>query len=238
MIDEARDAVNEAVHRLKLPVGLGQRKNQPHADIFRDRLDVWRFTGSLAEPGLVGDEIQLTELGHALLENPRLYGPAMRRQALRLSFPRIPRLRRARKLLEATEKLEEALAEGPGANVVRAWSLAAGCLREAGETAGPSGDEAAKFLSGVRALDEISGRVEALLIERAGGVSDFPEPSGDKKRQGREIERWLKENGALIPESTPSFALDPPDREFAFRNGSIEEMRRWSRWWGSAPPAS
>jgi len=234
-IDEARATVNEAVDRLGLPVGLGKRAGQAFADIFRDRLDVWRFTGSLAEPGLVEEEIQLTELGRALLKDERIFAPAMHRQALRLSFPRIPRLRYEKQIPEAIVQIEEAMAAGPGVNVARAWSLAAGCMREAGDVRGPTGEEAAKFFSGARSLHEIRSRSEALLKERGGETANLPEPSTDKKRQGREIERWLRANGALTKESDRAFSLDPEDREFVFREASLEEMIRWSRWWGLSP---
>src|SRR4051812_17965099 len=63
LIAEARDSVNQEVDALALGIGLGLRVGEPHADIFRNRFDVWRFTGSVYEPGLCGDEIRLTPLG-------------------------------------------------------------------------------------------------------------------------------------------------------------------------------
>jgi hypothetical protein len=235
-VKDAREAVNEEVHGLRLEVGLGKRKEEPYADIFRDRIDVWRFTGSLAEPGLVDEEIRLTKLGRALLDGSAPFDAAMARQALRLSFPRIPRLRHKTRLPDAVGELDEALALGPGVNVARCWSLAAGQLREAGEGGGIDGDEAAKFLSGASSLLDIPRRVEALQLERNGTPSGFAEVEPDKKRQGREIERWLLANGALTPDGRRTFSLDPAEREFEFADGSVAEMERWAQWWGSWPP--
>lgn len=234
-VETARGAINREVGELRLGIGLGQRRGQAHADIFRDRIDVWRFTGALFEPGLVDDRIQITELGHALLDGSAPFDEAMARQALRLSFPRVVRIREGARLGKALEELKQALAIGPGVNVLRAWATASGHLRVADETDPISGEEAAKFLSGTTKLDEIPDRAEALRLERIGVPSDYAEPSPGGRRQGSEIKHWLKENGVLAPVDQHAVALDPSDRYFAFKEGSVGEMLRWSRWWGSWP---
>lgn len=233
-VQTARSAINEEVARLQLEVGLGKRKSQRHADIFRDRIDVWRFTGALYEPGLVGDRIQLTELGHALLSGAP-FDKAMTRQALRLSFPRVVRIRDSARLGKAVDRLKEALAIGPGVNALRAWATASGHLRVLEETSSISGEEASKFLSGATKLDEVPDRAEALRMERIGVPSGYPEPPAGGRRQGSEIRHWFEANGVLAPINQNAVALDPSDRYFVFEDGSVDEMMRWSRWWGSWP---
>jgi hypothetical protein len=235
LVAAAREDIGREAKALGLGVGLGKRAGENYPDLFRDRADVWRFTGALLEPGLVDDEIHLSELGHGLLRDPLLFAPVMTRQALRLSFPRGARARTASAVPKASEELEQALAIGPGVNVVRAWTLACGCLRAAGEAPVLSGEEVAGYLSGATSLAEVPDRVEALRIDRAGGSSGFPDVSAHKKRQGRELALWLEESGALRPDGDLRFSLDPPDREFSFVNASVEEMLRWNRWWGSLP---
>lgn len=234
-VEAARDEVNREVDALGLEVGLGKRRTEPYADIFRDRIDVWRFTGSLFEPGLVEDEIRLTELGHALLDGDAPFDFAMARQALRLRFPRVPRVGRKSRLTEAEGELSLAQDQGPGVNVVRAWTVANALLREGGEAGGIDGDEAARFLSGATSLDDAQRRARALQMERRGLPSGFDPVDKHKARQGREIEHWLTANGALTQDKALAFALDPRDREFEFADGSAAEMLRWSHWWGSWP---
>jgi hypothetical protein len=232
-VEEAREAVNEEVGGLGLKVGLGQRKNQSHPNIFRDRFDVWRFTGAVIEPGLVDETIQLTQIGHLLLEQPDSFARIMARQALRLSYPRIVRIRRESEVQGTVEELEKALSLGPGVNVVRAWGLAVGHLRERGAAPSISGEKAIRFLSGIASLDEVPDRVEELLKDQTGLPSKIDDVSDDRKRQGRELEVWLTENGALAKTGKPAFSLDPGDREFQFKGASSAELLRWNQWWGA-----
>jgi hypothetical protein len=148
------------------------------------------------------------------------------------------RIRESAWLSKAVDRLREALAIGPGVNVLRAWATARGHLRVLGETSAISGDEASKFLSGATTLDEVPDRAEALRMERIGASSGYPEPPSGTRRQGSEIKHWLEANGALAPIDQHAVALDPSDRFFVFKDGSVEEMMRWSRWWGSWPQAT
>ena len=235
LIADARSNVNLSVHALRLSVGLGKRVGQPHADIFRDRIDVWRFTGAIFEPGLVGDEIRLTELGRALLDGSAPFQTAMARQALRLSFPRV-RVRKQSHLGAATQALQAALALGPGVNVPRAWMIASGHLREAGQDPSITGEEAARFLSGATSLSEIPKRADAIRRHRRGiPATDYPPVGQDKERQGREIEHWLQRNRSLAAATEATLGLDPADRTFTYKDGSAPEIERWNRWWGSWP---
>jgi hypothetical protein len=232
-VEQAREEVNAEVGALGLEVGLGQRKGRLHPNIFRDRFDVWRFTGAIVEPGLVDETIQLTDVGHLLLAQPDAFGRIMARQALRLSYPRVVRIRRASEVQKTVEDLEEALELGPGVNVVRAWALAVGHLRERGASPAISGEQAIRFLSGIASLDEVADRAEEVLRDQAGLPSTIDDVSPDRKRQGRELEVWLTENGALGRAGQPRFALDPDDREFQFTEASSAELLRWNRWWGA-----
>lgn len=232
-VEEAREEVNEEVGGLGLEVGLGQRKGQPHPNIFRDRFDVWRFTGAIIEPGLVNEKIQLTDIGRLLLKQPDAFERIMARQALRLSYPRGVRIRRESDVQKAVEELEEALDLGPGVNVVRSWALAVGHLRARGADPSISGEQAIRFLSGVASLDEVPDRVVEMLRDQTGLPSEIDEVSDDRKRQGRELEVWLTENGALGKAGAPLFSLDPDDREFRFTEASSAELLRWNQWWGA-----
>jgi hypothetical protein len=235
LVDSARESVGLEAEALDLGIGLGKRTGEKYPDLFRDRIDVWRFTGALIEPGLVGDEIRLTTLGKALLEDPSRFEQLMFRQALRLSFPRGARARTVTSVDRASEKLEEALEEGPGVNVIRAWSLVCGHLRLHGSDLSLTGEEAARYLSGSASLDEIAERTEALRLDRSGGDSGVPDVTSHKKRQGRELEIWLAESGALGTTKEAHCALDPDDREFSFKDASPAEMLRWNEWWGAIP---
>jgi hypothetical protein len=234
-VDAARESVGLAVEALDLKAGLGRRAGESYPDLFRDRADVWRFTGALIEPGLVDEEIRLTDLGKALLEDPIQFKSLMCRQALRLSFPRGARARTVSAVDKASERLEQALELGPGVNVVRAWSLSCGYLRIRGTHRSITGEEAARYLSGSVALDEIAERTDALWLDRSGGQSGFVQVTPHKRRQGRELEIWLGESGALGTDGETRFALDPEDREFEFKDASPAEMLRWSEWWGALP---
>ena len=124
----ARDQVNQEVDALNLGIGLGQRQTEPYADIFRDRVDVWRFTGTLCEPGLANDEVRLTNLGQELVDGRIAFDVAMAHQASRLRFPRV-RVHRENGLDAAIDSLKDALAIGTGVRVVEAWALAVAHLR-------------------------------------------------------------------------------------------------------------
>jgi len=234
-VNSARESVGLEAEALELGVGLGKRDGEPYPDLFRDRIDVWRFTGALIEPGLVDEEIRLTALGRTLLEDPSRFEELMLRQALRLSFPRGARARTVAAVDKASGGLEEALEQGPGVNVVRAWSLVSGHLRIHGSDGSLTGEETARYLSGSTSLDEIDERTKALLIDRAGGDSGIADVTSYKKRQGRELELWLRECGALGTADSARCALDPEDREFSFKDASSDEMLRWNQWWGALP---
>jgi hypothetical protein len=231
-IDEARDDVNEEVHALRLGVGLGIRAGEDYADIFRDRIEIWRFTGAIVEPGLVDDEIQLTPLGRALVNKAADFDEAMFRQAVRLRFPHV-RVGRASQLEFVLDGLEEAIELGPGVNVARAWVVACGHLRERGHEATVSGDEAARFLSGATAIEDVSERAEALADHASGLPTVYPDPGEGPRRQGREIAFWLRSSGVLFSPGQSALAHDPQDRDFEFSEATTTELMRWSDWWGS-----
>jgi hypothetical protein len=236
-VADARANINAEVDSLGLAVGLGKRKGERYSDIFRDRIDVWRFTGCLYEPGLVHEEIRLTPLGHALVTNTVEFGDAMTRQASRLRFPRL-RVRREAEIDIAVDKLRESMRAGPGVRVAQAWALAVGHLRERGSATGITGEEAARYLSGCASLSQIAKRADAIIQSRAGQPTpSFSAVSTDKLRQGRELARWLQDNGALIAlAEAPVFVSDPPVApDFHFSSASVRVVRDWQEWWGSAP---
>jgi hypothetical protein len=228
-INQVRDDVNRAVHDLNLPVGLGKRRDQPHANLFRDRIDVWRFTGALEEPGLVADELRLTPLGRALLDGSAPFEEAMGRQARRLRFPRI-RVRRAADLAGTIDKLRDALDLGPGVCVAEAWHTTVAYIRSHEGWGEIRGEEAARFLSGSVSDTHLGLRAEALLQFRRNGDTTFPPVSGEKERQGRELLRWLGRYGALTDRSQLATQED-----FKFEAVSSDEICRWAAWWGSWP---
>ena len=235
LVDDARDDVNRDVHALGLPVGLGRREDEPYADIFRDRIDVWRFTGALREPGLAGNAIQLSAIGQAIIAKTVSFEDAMARQAFRLSFPRV-RVRRETDLDGAVDKLKAALAFGPGVQVAKAWVSAVAMLRAKGSLPQVSGEECARFLSGCARIDEVPGRASAIHALRSGlPVEAYPAVSSDKERQGRELVNWMIENGALVLGDDAPVFLDNPayGPAFMFSHGDAREIVEWADWWGS-----
>lgn len=229
-IDDVRLDIGQEAEALSLGVALGAR-SAGRPDLIRDRFDIWRFTGAIFEPGLVEETIQLTPLGLALAAGRADFGDAMRGQARRLRFPYL-RVRRSNELENLAEELNEALGLGGGVNVTEAWVLASQLLVDMGEESPMTGEEAARFLSGVPTLDDVPDRVESLVMQRKGRGGTYPDVSNDKKRQGRELKIWLDANGA----DTTADGLELSYSDFEFQSASTDEIQRWNEWWGAWPP--
>jgi hypothetical protein len=233
-IGDVRDELGKYLEALGLKASLGSRDGAP-PDIFRDRADIWRFTGTIYEPGLVGETVKLTPLGEAIVARTLSFEDAMARQAARLRFPRI-RVRYESELEGALGDLKTALAFGKGARVIDVLGLAAGCLRELGQNSAITGAEAARFLSGTTRLDEVPIRADAIAKERAGEASGFQEISPDWQRQGNEMLGWMKRSGVLLNPADDLVCLDDPaSRFFEFAAATADELRRWAYWWGMWP---